>query len=287
LGQCRELAQQLNSQEQQHKNGLEEIGKRLRNTEKAVEFEERQFRLYEQNELLKLLEPIFVKRQRSYWLAKLPHVRKVLKKKEAYIAKRKSERAWKKFFDEQGILSLYYITHADNLESILENGVLSHTRASALPHHDISMREVNRRRERCEDVHNRPIHNYVPLYFNSRNPMLYVRRDLQQSLVILSINRDLLFHNEAIVTDGNAACGRTKFMKLDGCRSIDWDCVFGSTWFDVDDGKRKRCAETLIPDFVKTEHIQSINCNNPTLLNLINKSNPRSIPVQIETRLFF
>ena len=55
------------------------------------------------------------------------------------------------------------------------------------------MREVNDRRASCETVFNLPIHHFAPLYFNPRNPMLYKRRDIQEDLVILGVDRELLF----------------------------------------------------------------------------------------------
>ncbi len=83
---------------------------------------------------------------------------------------------------------LYHMTHKDNLENILRYGLKSHNEAKKenLNKVDISDNQVNDRRSRKEPIFNRSIHDYVPLYFNPKNPMLFVRKGLQNDIVILA-----------------------------------------------------------------------------------------------------
>ena len=84
--------------------------------------------------------------------------------------------------ENYGIKGLYHMTHIDNLQSIFQNGLLSHTNArnNNFMKGDIANNDVNNRRSGLEPIYNRPIHDYTPLYFNPRNPMLYVRKNIQK-----------------------------------------------------------------------------------------------------------
>ena len=75
------------------------------------------------------------------------------------------------------VKELYYITHIENLDSIIERGILSHSRAQSISHKKIDMTEVQeRRRTKCIPGGG-PLHEYANLYFSGRNPMLYKRKD--------------------------------------------------------------------------------------------------------------
>lgn len=69
---------------------------------------------------------------------------------------------------------LYSITHLKNLESIATHEALSHNRAADYSPVDISAPSVQGRRKRSDPIIT-PLHDYVPLYFRARNPMLYRR----------------------------------------------------------------------------------------------------------------
>jgi hypothetical protein len=196
-------------------------------------------------------------------------------------------RAWNNFLNQKRVKFLYHITHANNLRSILRHGLVSHNYANELPHVDISMQEVNARRAWCETVFKRPIHDYVPFYFNPKNPMLYKRRDAQRELVILGIDRAMLFNRGVLITDGNAASHDSCFYKIGGLQNIDWDCLASHYWNNFQDGKRKRCAEALIPDKVGVHSFCAIFCCNQKLLNWINSWNKTDIPVRLVPELFF
>nr|WP_261345462.1 DUF4433 domain-containing protein [Thermogemmata fonticola] len=77
------------------------------------------------------------------------------------------------------IKSLYYITHLDNVSSILEKGILSHSRVATegvpftpifTPIYDASI--VSNRQHRMTPD-GRSLWEYANLYFQPRNPMMY------------------------------------------------------------------------------------------------------------------
>lgn len=195
----------------------------------------------------------------------------------------KSRKHYSKLLDEVGVDFLYHMTHLDNLKCILQFGILSHNRAhkKGLLAKDISDRTVNRRRVK--------IHNHVPLYFNPKNPMLYRRRNIQDELVILCVNRELLFSEKVVITDGNAASDSTNFYNsISDLKKIDWNIIRSEFWSDFADGKRIRCAETLIPDKISLTNIEQIVCSNSkTQLFVRNLIDGFDIPISVNPKLFF
>lgn len=79
-------------------------------------------------------------------------------------------------FETFGVRCFWHITHLKNLSSVLEKGILSNSEAflRAYPV-DISNHDVQRWRTKKDPFYGRMLHDYVPLYINAKNPMLYVK----------------------------------------------------------------------------------------------------------------
>jgi len=156
----------------------------------------------------------------------------------------------------------YHMTHIDNVASILKHGLLSH--ANKLVKQDISNHDVNSRRAKRESMYGRTVHSYVPFYFNSKNAMLYARKDMQKDIVILVFDTSIFFEDGAIFTDGNASNDVTQFFKNPkDLNKLNWDCLFyAEYWNDFVDGKRQRMAELLVPNRVSSSKIAKIICSN-------------------------
>ena len=75
----------------------------------------------------------------------------------------------------EDVRELHYITPIENLPSILEKGILSHKLASKIPHLSVALDVIQERRKNKIIPRGRPLHDYVNLYFDARNPMLYRR----------------------------------------------------------------------------------------------------------------
>ena len=190
---------------------------------------------------------------------------------------------------------LYHITHVDNMPSIREHGLLSHNAAqqAGLVSVDISDPNVQERRA-DKSVFGRPLHDYVPLYFNPKNPMLSVRRERQDNLVILFLDRELLVQDGVVFSDGNAASGPTNFFNdVSRLADLDWACIQEGYWNDYEDGTRIRCAEVLVPEAIPFTKIQSIRVRTAQTRehfdNLMReaRSGQRPPPVGVASGLFF
>jgi hypothetical protein len=151
---------------------------------------------------------------------------------------------------------LFYITHLDNLNSIVEKGILSHSRAQELSHKRIDMQEVQELRKSKQVPGGRMLHHYANLYFSARNPMMYKRKDEHKELCVLRVKKEVLDIPGVVVTSGNAASEYISFHPpKEGIAKLDGSAVFAINWTDEDAivANRKRvakCAEVLIPDCV-------------------------------------
>jgi ssDNA thymidine ADP-ribosyltransferase, DarT len=168
------------------------------------------------------------------------------------------------YIQRHGIDYLYHMTYIDNLASIIENGLLSHNEVyrQGLIETDISDPNVQDIRAGTADpFYNRLLHEYVPLYFSPRNPMLYKRREIQEDIVILGLDPQLLCEPNILFTNGNAAASETMFYR--GTQMLDqlpWNSIRASSWTDIEDGKRIKCAEVLVHPKIKPSRIQMVFC---------------------------
>lgn len=189
----------------------------------------------------------------------------------------------------------YHMTHINNLKSILEHGLVSHTEAhqNGYVSVDISNQEVNARRQRTENIHGRTLHDYVPLYINPRNAMMYVKsvNDMAEDLVLIEVLPHIIAQfSEAVFTDGNAANDPTQFYgDLEDFDKLSWEVLNAQYWCNFNDGKRKICSEVLIPGRIPLTYIQRIIYHNEAILNNILQVFPNRFGITIEknAKMFF
>jgi len=161
------------------------------------------------------------------------------------------------------ITELYYITHVENIPSILNKGILSHERIEKenIPYVPIYDKEIIFKRQEITVPDGRSLWSFANLYFNARNPMLYrVRSEKPVNMIaILGINLEILKHPGVFVTTGNAASPQSE-IKTVSQKLISQIAKETNYWYwDPEDGsKRKMMAECLVPGEVPPELIKSI-----------------------------
>ena len=193
------------------------------------------------------------------------------------------------------IRELYYITHIDNLPSILARGVLSHAKMEAEGVHSTPIYDadiVSRRNHRTTPDTKRHW-SYANLYFQPRNAMMYrvVHEIEPKNLAVIGINKSVLNEQDAFITDGNAAHETTQFFYPSKGLEIlrqQWS-IIRNDWWNRDDGsKRKIMAECLIPGHIKPEYIQSVyvagNSERDTAQEKVGNSD---VTVSSEPDMFF
>lgn len=163
------------------------------------------------------------------------------------------------------IKSLYYITHIENLPSILSRGILSHKKVEELkvlytPIYDTSI--ISRRRDKPTSNRN-SLWEYANLYFQPRNPMMYrvVHEKDRRNIAVVGVKPGVLQASGGLITDGNAANDPTQFFSINEGLDVlqqQWKIIQNDWWNDLDGSKRKIMAECLIPEQINPELIHSI-----------------------------
>jgi hypothetical protein len=194
-------------------------------------------------------------------------------------------------FEQYGIEYLYHMTYISNISSILSLGLLSHKQAHyyKLIKQDISDVDVQNIRH-TKKVRGMSLHNYVPLYFNPKNPMLYRRKNLQNNIVLLGVDPLVLVDSRNVFSDGNASCSQTKFYwDLKMLSRLNWYIIRQSTWHDQPDGKRIKCAEVLVYPNVPVTKINKIFCYSEQVAKQIYTwlGDNLSIQVEVNKNLYF
>lgn len=201
-----------------------------------------------------------------------------------------------------GVQSLYYITHIDNLLSILDEGILSHSLVlrKKINYQAIYNPSVVNRRSSKIIQDGKKLWDFANLYFQPRNAMLYslVRNYNDQEFVIISIKNSILRSSGVHITDGNAANNSTIFLTSD---NINKDFFTDLTnqirlqwWNPNDDSKRRIMAECLVPDKVKPNYFQSLLVPTPSSVQRVESIREKSrhfsggkLPIVVEPYKFF
>ena len=167
-----------------------------------------------------------------------------------------------------GIEGLYYITHVDNIVSILENGILSHSliESMGIHHQKIYNASVVNRKSSRKVIGEKTLWDFANVYFQPRNPMMYVVdcniSDISNVAIFL-ISKKILNNKEAFIVNGNAASlsseiisssdNRFKEILREIRKNVD------NNWWKEEDGtKRKIMAECLIPNLIDPKFIEAI-----------------------------
>lgn len=152
---------------------------------------------------------------------------------------------------------LHYITPINNIPSIIQQGIVSHKRASQIDHDTVALQDVQERRKNKRIPTGKLLHDYVNLYICARNPMMYKRRNLHHDLCVLQISTEVLDIHGAIVVDRNASSDYAAFYPSpEGLRRVNGELVFSEYWTHPEnqfvewEHKSIKCAEILIPNRV-------------------------------------
>lgn len=192
------------------------------------------------------------------------------------------------------INNLYYITHIDNLPSILEQGILSYDRAGTERHCLTSTDTGNRAEQRnYRTPDGKELWFYANLYFQPRNAMMYriLHQNPLKNIVVVAVDREVMHTPDVFITDGNAASETTQFYTLsDGLKILkhQWRVIQNDWWNCSDGSKRKMMAECLIPNQVKPRYIRSVYVPDATLKGEAEKRiHDAKVDVHVQPDMFF
>jgi hypothetical protein len=163
------------------------------------------------------------------------------------------------------IKCLFYITHVENVPSILANGILSHklVEAQSIPFTPIYDAGIVSNRKDKATPERGSLWDYANLYFQPRNPTMYrvVHERTTKNLAVVGVKPSVLQLPHVMIADGNAANNPTRFFSpSQGIKVIEgqWPIIQAEYWNDLDGSKRKIMAECLVPDYIPPDYIHTI-----------------------------
>lgn len=156
--------------------------------------------------------------------------------------------------------SLYHITHIDNLPDIIEHGLLSTNERQhrGIGHTNIAYRDIQDRRSAIivPCGYGGVVHDYVPLYFCKRCPMLYAvihnQGVSEQQIIYLEFPIQILEQYHSVFTDAsaNASIPQNFYSDTSNLVNLNWNAIDTWSWGqqydnEVDISQEKQ-AEALI-----------------------------------------
>lgn len=177
---------------------------------------------------------------------------------------------------------IFHFTDVRNLDSIIKNGLLctNEKKKQGIKHHNIANQTIQERRANM-DVTAGPggkVHDYVPFYFSSINPMLLTllnHKNCDQNLIIyLCIKIDRLDKDDAVFTNASANTVVPPTFFDDPCHldDLDWDLIFSRKWrMESEEDKHKKMAEALIYSKVDVSEIDAIVVYNEIIKKNVKK----------------
>jgi len=192
---------------------------------------------------------------------------------------------------------LYYITHIDNLSSILDKGILCHKRIEEerIQFTPIYDAEIVENRKNINTPDNRSLWDFANLYFQPRNAMLYrvvfFSGKNIDDIITIGIKSSVLARSDIFITTGNAASPYSNILSASEAKKSISNIrkQTDREWWAFEDGsKRELMAECLVPDKVSPEYIQEIYVATRSAFVEVKKlTGGRGIPVIPEPSMFF
>ncbi len=175
------------------------------------------------------------------------------------------------------IRALYYITHIDNLPSILANGLLSHERIRSedVQNTTIYLEHLVNKRGNKYTSDGKNLWHYANLFFQPRNPMLFsvIKSKGKQNITVLRISNTVLQRQGIFITDGIASNKLTQIYPLsEGLEILQaQENMFQSSawisWNHSDKVKRQLMAECLVPNQIGSKDIQQFIVADQSVAN--------------------
>ena len=160
-----------------------------------------------------------------------------------------------------------HMTDYENLESILvEDGILSTNQISkkSMTFTDISNESVQCGRGSITvPCSGKPLHDYVPLYWGRKTPMVSVLRDRNDTLLFLMFSTNLLSEYDCVISDGNARTAGTSFRDYSQLSDLDHltpKDINTAKYASDDEVKRRKQSELLVLNKLPLKHLQYIVC---------------------------
>lgn len=177
---------------------------------------------------------------------------------------------------------IFHFTDIHNLDSIIKNGLLctNDKNEKGIKHKNIANMTIQERRAGM-DVPVGPggkVHDYVPFYFSSMNPMLLKKLNEknvdQQFIMYFCIKIQRLEEDDAVFTDASANTieAPSFYDDVKDLDKLDWQAIDKKSWGVASDEERhKKMAEALIHKRVDISEVDAILVFNDGIKEAVKK----------------
>ena len=180
--------------------------------------------------------------------------------------------------------SAYHFTSIQNLESIIDHGILSTNQkiTRGILHVNVAEEGIQRRRALMQvpGANGRCVHDYVPFYFAKKTPMqlavLHKKNVDQQFIIYLSVSVLLMetrpgaYYTSASANTEVPPIFFSGNNQSDQFDQLDWPTIDNNRWgYDGDDQKHRKMAELLLPDHVPLCEINQIITFNRSISDCV------------------
>lgn len=182
------------------------------------------------------------------------------------------EHKWRYFF---------HFTHVKNLDSIIKNGILCTNlkNTKGIQHVNVASESIQARRNEMDVTCGLKgkVHDYVPFYFTSINPMFLSvinRKNQDQPLMIfLCMSIDKIENKNVVFTNASANTVPPPdfYDKSDDLVNLDWGNIDSRKWSFSDEDRHKKMAEVLIHSTIPISDIDAIVVYNDSIKDIVTK----------------
>jgi hypothetical protein len=192
--------------------------------------------------------------------------------------------------EEYGIHSFWYLTHIDNIKSILANGILPYDRAKTIVGYNFEVEEIHMRGQGrgllTSDGKYHDSHEMVEVAINPVIPILMSNIELLEDLLLVQVKSSLVYHDRHVsfgFSNGDISSKKSElFYSLNRLSEIDYEVIWSKNWKDYDDGERKRCAGFFIYPRIPIDRIAAFFVATPELaLTIQNASTSQKVKIDV------
>lgn len=213
-------------------------------------------------------------------------------------------------------IKVYRMTHIDNIEHVLRNGITNRNSPNHNPDYITigDIRLISTRDIKQVSVDNGDFLNFnaatitlgdfIPFYFGVRMPMLYVIQNggnfvakstpaAKIVYMVCAVNEIIKCHENCYFSDGHATDNLTSFYDSTQMNElpniVDWNAVKAAYWSGQENLniKRKKQAEFLVQNDVGPNLIMGFGCYNETAKNELIDLGIKESKIKIIPKAYF
>ena len=192
--------------------------------------------------------------------------------------------------ERSDLKELHYIAPIANVGSILDRGILCNAAAARVKHDSIADETVQERRSGVRVPGGIELHQYVNLYLNARNSMLYRRARGEKradELCVLRVDTEVLNAPGSVIADCNAASDYVQFYSVDdGLAALSKVELFATYWENWRH-KSRMSAEALVPSVVGPEYLTGAYVGSHLAKIGLQRVAGQRIPIVRNNHMFF